>query len=111
MIRLQPKPTFQFKVELSVPGSEEPARFTLVGKHMGQAALSTWAEKAKELQGQDAAFLAEVITDWSGVTGEDGKAVKFDKDALATLIDAYPGSGLQVFTAYIKELSAGRGKN
>lgn len=111
MIRLQPNPSFVFNVEVAVPGSEEPARFKLTARHMGQAALSAWAEKAKDMSGKDAEFLAEVVTGWEGVTDADGKAVKFDRDALATLVDAYPGSGLQIFTAYVKELSAGRGKN
>ena len=111
MIRLQPNPQFRFKVDLSVPGSEEPARFTLIGRHQGQAALNAWAERAKDMQGQDAKFLAGVIIGWEGVLDDDGKAVPFDELALAALIDAYPGSGLAMFTAYVRELSASRTKN
>jgi hypothetical protein len=110
-IKLQPSPTFKFKVDLAVPGSEEPARFTLVGKHQGQKALAEWAGKAKEMEGQDAAFLFNVIAGWHEVQDETGKAVAFTEEVFKTFVDNYPGSGLQIFTSYVRELSAGRGKN
>ena len=111
MIKLKPSPTFKFKVELALPGTEERAKFTLIGKHMGQAALKAWAEKAGEMAGRDAEYLAGVIESWDDVCDEEGKPVKFGPQAFGALIDAYPGTGVAIFSAYVRELSAGRTKN
>ena len=111
MIKLKPNPTFRFKIEVAVAGSTEPARFTLVGKHQGQGALRDWAEHAKDLDGKDAEFLLPWIEGWEDVHDEDGKAVKFSAETFAALLDNYPGSSLAIFQAYVRELSAARGKN
>ena len=111
MIRIKPNPTFRFKVDLAIPGSAEPAKLTFVGRHQGQAALRQWAEGAKDLDGNDAAFLLPVLDGWDDVVDEDGKPVKWSSEALGALLDAYPGSGLQIFSVYVRELSASRGKN
>jgi hypothetical protein len=109
-IRLKPNPTFKFRVKLAVPGSDERAEFTLIGKHQGQKALRAWIESAKELDGRDVTYLAAVVVGWEGVT-DDGKPVEFSEEAFATLLDSYAGSMLVVFSAYVEELSAGRAKN
>lgn len=111
MIRLKPNPTFRFKVALGLPGSEERATFTLVGRHKGAKALQEWAGRAREAEGQDHKFLAEAIDGWDDVLDADGAPVPYSADALAALLDAYPGSGLEIFRAYVAELSAARGKN
>lgn len=111
MIKLQPKPTFVFEVAVATPGESEPSRFKLTAKHMGQAALNAWADRAKEMSGKDAAYLCEVVTGWDGVLGEDGKAVPFSEAKLEEFLDAYPGAGVVIFTAYLREIGANRQKN
>ncbi|MEY2654569.1 MAG: hypothetical protein RLZZ524_1597 [Pseudomonadota bacterium] len=111
MIRLKPSPTFRFRVELAVPGSEDRAKFTLIGKHQGQSALKAWAEKAGEMEGKDVVFLSSAIAGWEDVTDDEGKPVVWNEQNFGALIDAYPGAGLAIFQAYIRELSAGRTKN
>lgn len=111
MIKLKPNPTFKFRVTLALPGSDERATFTLVGRHKGAKALNEWANRAKDLEGQDAKFLAEVLSGWDDVRDDDGAAVPFSEDALAALLDGHPGAGLEIFRAYANELSAARQKN
>lgn len=111
MFKLQPAPTFKFRVSIAKPGSEEPETLKLLGRHKGQEELRAWGDRAKEMEGKDAAFLLEVVEGWEDVCDAEGKAVKFSAEAFGALLDAYPGSGLQVFQAYVRELSAGRTKN
>lgn len=111
MIKLQPSPSFKFRVEVAVPGSNEPGAVMLVGRHKGQVALKEWGERAKQMEGRDAEFLLEVIEDWSEVADADAKPVKFTRENFGAFLDAYPGSSLAIFQAYIRELSAGRTKN
>lgn len=111
MIRLKPKPTFKFKVELAQPGADERATLTLVGRHKGQKELRELIDKAKELDGKDAEFLPLFLEDWDGVIDDDGKPVKFGSDAIGVFLDSWPGAGLVVFEQYCKQLSAGRLKN
>ena len=111
MIRLKAKPTFAFKVDIMEPGEDSPSRVTFIGKHKRQSELTEWAERAKDMKGQDAPFLLEAIAGWEGVCDEQGKAIPFTADDFAEFLDIHPGSGFAIFQAFVVELSATRKKN
>jgi len=112
MIRLKPQPTFKFTASIAVPGEQEPQAVVFTGKHQGQQALASWAEKAGTLQGQKlAAHVVSVLQGWEGVGAEDGSPVPFTAEACKDFLDAYPGAPSVVALAYITELSAARRKN
>ena len=100
MFKLEPSPTFKFRVRLSVPGSEEPATLT----------LASWGKSAEGNE-KDARFLMGAIVGWESVVDAEGKAVPFDETAFARAINNYPGAGLAILKAYARELNAGREKN
>lgn len=111
MIKLTPKPTFRFKVEVSLPGGAEPARFVLIGRHITQTALKSWADRAREQVGNDVDHLLEFVEGWDEVMDDENRPVKFSPDTFATLLDAYPGLGMAVIDAFIRELNVARQKN
>lgn len=111
MFKLNPTPTFKFRVKVYRPGEDLPTTLTLVGRHQKQSQLKTWLEKGRAAEGKDAEFLLDVVCGWEDVAGEDDKPVTFNAEAFSALLDAYPGVGLQIVEAYIGELSAGRAKN
>jgi hypothetical protein len=111
MIKFKANPTFKFKVEIAQAGSSDPAILKLVGTHKRQSELKEYAERAKDMQGEDVAYLLEAIDGWDDVVDPDGKAIKFSPETFGALLDEYPGSALVIFGGYLKELSANRTKN
>ena len=103
MFKLKPNPTFFAPVEISVPGEAEPAKFEVEFKHKSASDLHAYFSN---LSGRtDADALAEVIAGWRGVD------VPYSAEALADLLNNYPVSAMELFTAYRRELLESRRKN
>jgi hypothetical protein len=109
MFKINPSPTFTADVKVSVPGQDAPALLTLTFRHKGRKALNAWVDGAQ--QGDDVQLLDQVIESWRGVVDEQGAPVPYGAAALASLLDDYPASGGEIFSAYVKELTGARGKN
>jgi hypothetical protein len=55
-------------------------------------------------------FIADVVTDWDDVAGEDGTPLPFTADNFKSLLSV-PGVSLHLYDFYAKEVSALRTKN
>lgn len=105
MFVLQPKPTFKGEVVINTFDGE--GKITLVFKHKGRKALKEFFESVNDesLKREEVDVLLEIVQDWQGVD------TKFSREALADLIDNYPGSGMAILTAYSSAVFEGRAKN
>lgn len=116
MFKLNPNPTFQADVALTVPGAAAPIKVRFTFRHKGRKALADWvrrpadAAKAGEPL-DDAGYLGEVIEDWSGPVDEAGQPAAYGREALAALIDAYPASSREIYDGYLRALTESRAKN
>lgn len=128
MFKIVPNPTFTSKVALTVPGTDQPADLAVTWRHKGRAALSAWLAKpaaaaaaaaAPGAAGNtllagvpaDAAWLAEVMADWSGPVLADGEPAQFCDAALIALLDSYPAAGGELMAAYLRASTESRAKN
>lgn len=116
MFKLNPAPVFAAVVALSVPGAAAAAAIEMTFKHKGRTALDAWMKKPALLRVEgksisDAEYLAEVVVGWSGVKDDDGNDVPFTVENLEKLIEAYPASGQEIFSAYVAQLTEARAKN
>lgn len=110
MFKLNPSPTFALKVQISVPGQATPGVLELTARHKGRKELQAWQDLAKTVDGNDAAYLGEIIADWS-VAGDDGQPVPYTEAAFAQLLNSYPTASFEIYDAYLKQLVEGRAKN
>ena len=109
MFRINPAPTFDASVRLTVPGQDAPAVLQLTFAHMGRKAAADWIERAKGRS--DADVIGEVVRDWKDVQDDAGAPVPYSREALAALLDAHPAAGMELFDAYLAALSESRAKN
>lgn len=110
MLKLNPSPTFRFRVQIGVPGSPEPASLVLIGKHKTTDELVDWSKRAHE-GGSDLKFLVEAIAGWAELVDDEGKEVPFSETMLGSVLQKYPGSSAAITRAYIAELNSARTKN
>jgi Phage tail assembly chaperone len=112
MFRFNPAPEFFADVRVTVPGSADPATLRLKFRHLGREALSAWiAKPSKQSVVNDAEYLGEVVTGWEAVKDDQDRDVPFGQAALASLLDAYPAAGREIFAAYVSALTESRAKN
>jgi len=103
MLKLNPNPTFEAEVRITVPGEAEPQTVTLTFAYKAKSEL---AEYLKGMVGKtDAQALQGVVVGWSGVDTE------FSAEALATLLDNYHAAPGEIIEGYIKALAESRAKN
>ena len=103
MLKLNPNPTFDAEVRITVPGQVEPESVTLTFAYKSRSELS---EYLKGMSGQtDLEALQGVVVGWSGIDAE------FSKDALASLIDNYHAAAGDIIAGYVKALAESRAKN
>lgn len=106
MFKLQPAPTF--KADIKIPTAEGEGVISFVMKYRSRTELTAFYESMKDADGKDKAdkdILADVIMGWDGIDAE------YNKKALATLIDNYPGAALAMLNGYTKALVEGQVKN
>jgi hypothetical protein len=115
--RLNPAPTFEADVLLTVPGAVESFRLPVTFKHHSRSAFDALVAKAGEAEkaGQAmpaADWLCHLLADWGPVVVDDNdKPIPFSRDALAKLLDNYPGAFVQINAAYGRALVEARAKN
>lgn len=109
-IRLQPRPTFTFTVELVEPGAEKPTPVKFTGRHVRQDQIQALFERMKDAAGNDAKFLLLFLTGWE-VVDDDGKAVELTEANVEEFLRNYLGAALPIWHAWLNALSGGRVKN
>lgn len=109
MFKINPDATFKAKVNLTIPGREEPAVIDIEFRHKGRAAFAAWWES---IEGKnDVDILSGIIASWSGPLDDEGKPLTYSESALTQMIDHYPASAGELIRAYRKELFESRAKN
>lgn len=103
MFKLQPNPTFNSKVSLSVPGEISQAAITVTFKHLSRPKIKAYFDG---LEGKtDSESLGEIILGWEGVDAP------YSAESLQALLDNYPVAGNELFEAYRRDLMESRRKN
>ena len=106
--RLVPQPTFEFEVEIPVPGSD-PQVLILIGRHKGKKAVMELQSNLLAEDGKtppsDVEVLTEILAGWVNVEAE------FNKEAIEQLLDNYPKANSIIYSAYALALMEGREKN
>lgn len=103
MFRIKPDPKFSADVQLTVPGQAEPAKVNMTFKYKTRDQLVEFGERIKDIPVEDA--VAEIVEDWSGVDA------KCTKENIKLLVGSYIPSGMEILTAYHRELHQSRVKN
>lgn len=103
--KLKANPTFKSVVVIPLPDGE--GKITFEFKHKGRKALKDYFESLGEGENarEDVDALGELIAGWEGVDEA------YSPDALATLLDSYPGAARAIFESYNRALVEGRSKN
>lgn len=109
-IRLQPRPTFGFTVNLLEPGAEKPTPVRFTGKHVRQDQIQSMFDKMKDAAGNDAKFLMLFLTGWEVVDDLD-KPVEFTEANVEEFLKNYLGASLPIWHAWLESLAGGRIKN
>lgn len=109
MIKLIPDPTFEHMVRLTVPGQPEPVEVPMTFRHMTVKQVAAWFGEQACRPVADA--IGDIVVDWRGVMGEDGKLLEFSKHLLATMLENYPASTLEIVRAWQLGLTESRVKN
>jgi len=109
MIKLNPAPTFEADIRLTVPGAAEPVEVKMTLRHMALDKIDAWYAKNKDRKPVDA--LDEIIAGWSGVIGDDGQEVPYSREALATLTNNYAAATSEIILGWQRALTESRVKN
>lgn len=108
MFKIDPAPTFECDVALTLPGKQQTATLPLTFRHKTKRELAAFLNPAKPRT--DIELLSEIIVGW-GVENAQEQPVKYSAEALEHLLDQYPSAALQIHEAYVRELSEARRKN
>ena len=109
MFKLVPDPTFIVAVPLSVPGLPARLDVQITFKNKSRTALQAWINSASSKQ--DFVLLGEVIESWSGLQDANGEPVPFSLTALSDLIENYGAAHVEIYRAYLAELTKSKEKN
>jgi hypothetical protein len=109
LFKLTPAPTFKAKVKITAPGGEV-AEIEFTFKHKGRKAFDAWARGAAKSE-SDVAWLDEVIEAWDGPQDSAGEVVPYSRQALDTLLDAYPAASGEITAGYALSLHESRRGN
>lgn len=103
MFKLQPNPTFTTPVMLSIAGQATPVVVEFTFKYLSRDEIKDFW---RDLEGKtDIEALGEMVVGWKGVDAE------FSKANLDALLNNYPASASEIFTAFRVALLESRVKN
>ena len=115
MLKLNPKPTFDADVKITVPGQSEAGTMKLTFKYMPKKALFEFfeAHRAKydddgevvKEASADEVMLADIIVGWKGMDAE------YNQGNLKIFLDNYPAAAGEIIVAYNKFVLESRVKN
>lgn len=103
MFKLQPKPSFKARINLSVAGEVKSPEVTIEFKYFTKPAVKDFFEQVAGKT--DAEALAEIIVGWSGIDQP------YSTENLAMLVDNYPAAATDLFEAFRVELLEAKRKN
>lgn len=109
MFQLDPNPTFQVSVPISVPGRADGIALLVTYRHKRKTSIADWIARARGRT--DAEILGEVIEGWSGMHDAAGQDVPYTVGNLDTLLENYPAAKDDLFQTYLRELTEAKRKN
>lgn len=110
MFKIIAAPTFTCDVRLSRPDADEAVLISCTWRHKGTRELQQWLAGGADAA-DEAAFLDQVLADWSRVVDADGRPVPYGREALAALLATFPSAGRELVQAYYRRLTDARAKN
>jgi hypothetical protein len=102
-LKLQPNPTFSAKVEIPVPGQDQPEVVDFIFAHMDRDEFKAFTDPEVAAQRSDMDSLRRIVRGW----GSEVDA-PFSDDALAKLIKAYHGAAYAISAKFVAELTKAR---
>lgn len=106
MFCIDPAPTFDCEVEVSMPGGVT-ALLPLTFRHRTIRQVQDLQARMAADGLTDAQILGELIEAWQ-VKRADGSDVPYGSDALAELLDNFPAAGPEIYRGYVDALRKGR---
>lgn len=102
MFKLDPKPTFQATVQITLPGGES-LPLPVIFRHKTKTQLQAWLRDTSQGDMEMALDVIESVPD----KGADQPLTAF----LEQLFENYPAAALDVYLTYRRELTQSRVKN
>lgn len=103
MFKLEPNPTFEATVQLSIPGQARPGEVTVEYRHLDQDKLKAYYESLPGKSSADG--LMEIVVSWRGFDAG------FSREALDRLLKNYPASAGELYAAFRREMLESKAKN
>lgn len=103
MLKLQNDPTFKTKVGISIPGQAKPTDITVEFTYLTKKQVKDFFDHLEGKSDIDA--LSEIIVGWAGVD------TAYSVEALAEMLDVYPSSARDLFSAFSQEVFEAKRKN
>lgn len=101
-LSLTTNPTFKATVGIPVPGVTVPSPVEFVFKHRTKTALAAWREGINlEPDGVTVEHVMDMASGWDL---ED----PFGPESVATMLEAYPASGIVILVRYMQEMTDAR---
>jgi hypothetical protein len=113
MFKIAQKPSYTALVNVELPGNQgkgKTVQFTAEFKRLSQTAIESVHERANAGELSDSQLLDEVLLGWDGVQDEDGNALEFNDDNLATVLDIFP-TRPSIVRAFFASLKGAKEKN
>lgn len=114
MLKLNPNPTFESEVQITVPGQKEPGTVNLVFKYRSRKEFGeflSWMAEKRDKAGRVVAPGASVSAAFPEfVLGWD-LAEEFTLENIAIFLNNYPAAYGEIFAAYTAMLFESRAKN
>lgn len=125
MLKLNPDPTFEAEVVITVPGQEETGTVPLTFKYRGKKEFSEWIESMKEQKEPDKLDKEGNVVKAGKVTRKEKTTIEaflefvkswglpeaFTKENVDIFLDNYPMAYNEIFVHYTKSLLGSRVKN
>lgn len=106
MFCIDPAPTFDCEVEVSMPGGVT-GLLPLTFRHRTIRQVQDLQARMAADGLTDAQILGELVEAWQ-VKRADGSDVPYSSDALAELLDNFPAAGPEIYRGYVDALRKGR---
>ncbi len=109
-IKVQPDPTFEAKVGLSMAGQEKPVEAWFVFKYRNKDEAQVFYQRLNEQDkpgNKDADLVADCVVGWK----EEDFDQPFNGTNLLLLQKNYPNAALEIVLTYLREVAGSKAKN
>ena len=109
-LKLNPDPTFDADIKVTIPGKQEPGILSMTFRYRGKKAMAELWKKYEKSERKtkvltDVDLLMDIATGWKLPDAE------FTRENVELFLDAYPASANEISMEYTKLSMASRVKN